>query len=403
MLAEQKEALEVAVAVISPGKETSLLYVFLLYITLLVFGCVIANSVKAAVLPEDRADALYHYFEGGGVDIQGPSILVRKSIKDTVSVSANYYVDNVSSASIDVVTTASAYTEQRVETSVGVDYLNDKTLMSLNYTQSDENDFSARSAHINITQDFFGDLTTLNLGFSKGWDTVGKRDEPEFSEETDRRNFRLGLSQIITKNSLLGISWETITDQGFLNNPYRSVRFLDSSVGSGFSFQDELYPSTRTSNALAIRGMYYLPYRASVKLELKHFSDTWGIGADTIEVGYVHPIGDEWILDFKLRHYQQDKADFYDDLFSRIDEQNFRARDKELSTFSSNSIGVGASYEKTLKGWKNFDKYSINLSLDHIRFEFDDFRDITVSAEPGTEPLYSFNANVIRFYLSLYY
>ena len=53
----------------------------------------LVNSItlNAAVLPEDRADALYHRFDGGGVVIDGPSILVRKSIKDTVSISAILY------------------------------------------------------------------------------------------------------------------------------------------------------------------------------------------------------------------------------------------------------------------------------------------------------------------------
>ena len=107
--------------------------------------------------------------------IDGPSILVRKSIADTVSVSANYYVDNVSAASIDVVTTASPYTEERTETSVGIDYLYDKTIMSLSYTTSSENDYEANTAFFAVSQDFFGDLTTLSLGYGVGWDTVGKR------------------------------------------------------------------------------------------------------------------------------------------------------------------------------------------------------------------------------------
>ncbi|MET1256043.1 DUF3570 domain-containing protein [Aliikangiella maris] len=356
-----------------------------------------------AVLPEDRADALYHYYDGGGVDIQGPSILVRKSIKDKVSISANYYIDNVSSASIDVVTTASPYTEKRVEKSVGVDYLYDKTVMSLNYTKSDENDFSARSAHFNVSQDFFGDLTTVNIGYSQGWDEVGKRDEPEFSEDTDRRHFRVGVSQILTRNSLINLSWETITDEGFLNNPYRAVRYLDPTVGAGYSYQDERYPSTRTSDAVALRGMYYLPYRASLKLELKQFSDTWGIEADTAEIAYVHPWKDNWIFDVKYRYYAQTHADFYSDLFSRIDAQNFLARDKELSTFSSNTFGIGATYTFELKEWDSLDRFSIHLFYDLIQFDYEDFRDLRAEVPVGEEPLYAYDANVIRFFFSMYY
>ena len=78
-----------------------------------------AGGALAGVLPEDRADVLYHYYDGGGVTIDGPSILARKSIGQHVSVYGNYYVDSVSSASIDVLTTASPYEEERVETSIG--------------------------------------------------------------------------------------------------------------------------------------------------------------------------------------------------------------------------------------------------------------------------------------------
>ena len=81
------------------------------------FGC----AGHAAVLPEDRVDAMYHSYDGGGLEVTGPSYLVRKGFKDKVSAWTNYYVASISSASIDVVTTASPYSEQRDEISVGVD------------------------------------------------------------------------------------------------------------------------------------------------------------------------------------------------------------------------------------------------------------------------------------------
>ena len=77
------------------------------------------SMLQGAVLPEDRADLLFHSYDGGGVSISGPSMLVRKSFASNFSASANYYVDKVSSASIDVVTTASPYTEERTQYSVG--------------------------------------------------------------------------------------------------------------------------------------------------------------------------------------------------------------------------------------------------------------------------------------------
>ena len=70
-------------------------------------------GVRAADLPENKAEALIHSYSGGGVDAYGPAFLVRKSIFDKVSLTGTYYVDAVSNASIDVVTTASPYKETR--------------------------------------------------------------------------------------------------------------------------------------------------------------------------------------------------------------------------------------------------------------------------------------------------
>lgn len=362
-----------------------------------------ALTLQAAVLPEDRSDILYHRFDGGGVVIDGPSILVRKSFQDTVSISANYYVDNVSSASIDVVTTASEYIEQRIESSMSVEYLRDKTILSVNYTQSDENDYSARSAGFNFTQDFFGDLTTISAGYSQGWDVVGKRGEEDFAEDVSRKQFRFGLTQVLTKNSLIGISWETVTDAGFLNNPYRSVRYLDPTTAVGYTYQSELYPETRTSDAFAIRGMYYLPYRAAIKAEARVFSDTWGITSKNAELSYTHPIGDHWIVDAKIRSYSQTKANFYSDLFESIDAQNFLARDKEMSTFGNDSGGLAVSYEKEIN-WGIIDRFSVNLSVDYIQFDFEDFRDLSIEGTTvGEEPFYTFDAIVTRFFFSIWY
>src|SRR5262245_1410672 len=124
------------------------------------------RMADAGVLPEDRADLLYHLYDGGGVTIQGPSLLVRKSFLEKFSVSGNFYMDMVSSASIDVVTTASPYDEQRTQWSLGVDTIRGKTTYSLNYTDSSESDYKAKTAYFGLSQDLFGDLTTVSLGFS---------------------------------------------------------------------------------------------------------------------------------------------------------------------------------------------------------------------------------------------
>jgi hypothetical protein len=355
----------------------------------------------AAVLPEERADVLYHRYEGGGMTIDGPSVLVRKSFKEKVSVSANYYVDQVSAASIDVVTAASPYTEERKEKGVGVDWLAGKAIYSLGYARSVENDYDAKTLSFGASQDFFGDLTTISLGYAQGDDTITKTGDPLFSADAKRRNFRFGLTQVLTRNWIAALSHELITDEGFLNNPYRSVRYR---VGSGYSFQAERYPNTRTSEASALRSAYYLPWKAAVHAEYRRFQDSWGIEAKDWALMLVQPFAQHFEVEFKLRQYEQTAADFYSDLFPFADAQNFLARDKEMSTFDADSYGVALSWEFLKRRWRLVDRFGLRVQVDRYAYDYKDFRDLRYSvSEAGTEPLYSFDATVSQVLFTVWY
>lgn len=355
----------------------------------------------AAVLADDRADLMYHYYDGGGVTIDGPSLLVRKKFAEKYAVNASYYVDMVSSASIDVITTASPYKEERTQYGVGFEYLRGKVTYTANFSNSSENDYNADTASLAISQDMFGDLTTVSLYFTRGWDDVSERGNATFSDKVDRRIYGVDVSQIATKNLILGLSFETITEEGFLNNPYRQVRFLDPDAALGYSYEKERYPRTRTGNALAIRGRWYLPYRAAIEGDYRFYTDTWDIRGHTAEVSYIHPLDDEWTFDVHYRFYTQNSADFYSDLYPRENFQNFLARDKELASMTSNTLGFGVAYAFKPGRIEFLSKASLNLRYDRIMFDYGDFRDLRVTGvPPGTEPLYSFDADVIRFFFS---
>jgi hypothetical protein len=382
------------------------------------FASAFLSTASAGVLPDDRADVLYHRYDGGGVTIHGPSVLVRKKMAEKYAVSANYYMDMVTSASIDVeVSGASEYKEERDQYSLGLEYLRGKTTYALNYTNSEEDDYQADTWSFGLSQDLFGDLTTISMGFARGNDIVRKRDtitdqvDPNFKEPVDRWTYSVGVSQILTKSLIVALNLEVITDEGYLNNPYRSYRYVNPSDDRLFALSTEIYPRTRTSNAIGLSGRYYLPWRAAAFGGYRFFTDTWGIGADTFELGYTHPWG-PWTFEASFRYYTQNHADFYADLFERKDQQNFLARDKELSTFDSQTLRLQASYEFARTGWRFVKKGTVNFIYDRMEFSYDDFRDARYSLLPaddpnfrpaGAEPLYEFGANVFQFFVSIWF
>jgi len=360
----------------------------------------------SGVLPEERLDTLYHYYDGGGIQIDGPSVLVRKSVGEKVSLSGSYYVDTISSASIDVVTTGASpngYSEERTQYGAGIDYLRGDTTLSMGWSTSEENDYEAETLNFAISQDVFGGLTTISMGYGSGSDQVGKINAPEFAEEVDRNAYRLGITQVVTRNLILGLSYEAVADEGFLNNPYRQVRYVDPGDPANWLTQSEVYPETRASNAVALRAKYHLPYRAAVSGEYRYFTDDWGIDAHTIEAGYVHPFRTRWLFDFRYRYYTQTAADFYSDLFPYANAQNYLARDKELSTFQSHGPRVGVTYTFLDRQGERPLKSTVNLFADYYMFSYDDFRDLRTDADPGTEPLYEFNASVFQLFVSLWF
>ena len=365
----------------------------------------LAGNVFAGVLPEDRADVLYHLYDGGGVEIDGPSILVRKKAGKSLSFVGNYYVDMVSSASIDVITTASPYTEERTQWSLGMDYLRGNTTMRVNYVSSEESDYDAETVSFSVSQDMFGDLTTLTLGYALGDDLVRRSDDPSFERKLDKQIYSVGLTQILTKNLISTLNFETITDEGFLNNPYRSVRYFDLSSAVGYSFEPELYPNTRTSNALGIRARYFLPYRAAIEGEYRFYTDTWDVEGHTASLTYIHPWGD-WTFTGKFRYHDQTGAHFYSDLFSRSEATNFRGRDKELSPLQSYTFKVQAAYEFLSddgNDWGFLKKGKVTASLNMLHVDYDDFSDLTALAPVGEEPLYALDADIFQVFFSFWY
>lgn len=377
--------------------------------------CLVGAPAIADVLPDDRADVLYHNYDGGGITIQGPSVLVRKKVGDSLSFSASYYEDLISSASIDVKLSASPYHETRKQEGFSVDYLHGKTIYTAGYIHSREPDYSSNTAYYSISQSMFGDLTTVTFGFRRGWDDVFRdvrvngviQNDPTFHRQADHRGYSLSVSQILTRNAILDLNFEAITDQGYLQSPYRKIRYFDPTVpGKQFTLADQIYPGTRTSTAASADLKYYLPFRAAVTGQYRFYNDTWGITGHTVEVDYTQPYR-HFIFDGSIRYYRQNHANFYSDLFPRADYSNFEARDRELAAFHSISLGFGAAYEFHVPYARWINKSSLNFHFNHLMIDYSDFRNALLAGDgvytAGTEPLYKLNANIYQVFVSIWF
>lgn len=345
-----------------------------------------SGSTRAGNLPEDNAEALIHSYVGGGVTATGPALLVRKKFADQFSVSASYYLDSVSNASIDVVTTASPYREKRNEVGFGADYIYRDSQLSLALSSSREPDYTANRIGFDISQETFGNMTTVSLGFTRGADQIGKHNSPEFSETATHWQYRLGITQILTPRWIMSANMEALSDDGFLASPYRIARVFGAAV-------PERTPSTRSGRAVKFRFIGDMGTRDAVHLDYRYYWDNWDIKAHTVELGYSRYLGEKILLDTSLRSYSQGATLFYSDNASS--ESLYISRNRQLSSF--NSAGLGATIAYTMSKVQGKYEVKLNAAYEYTRFKFKDFTDIRSGAP------YSYNANIFQLYVSATY
>lgn len=349
-------------------------------------GVFASGAARAATLPEDRAEAMFHVYKGGGVTATGPALLVRKSLADKVSLTGSLYVDQVSNASIDVVTTASPYKERRNDYGLALDYAVRDSMITLGVGASDEPDYSTRNLSLDIAQETFGGMTTVNLGFTRAADEVGKVGDPGFKDRATHWQYRVGVTQIVTPKWLASVNLEAISDTGFLGNTYRVARVFGAAV-------PERHPRTRSSRAIKFRAIGDMGQRDSVRAEYRYFWDNWDVKAHTVEAGYSRYLGESFLADAFVRYYTQSAALFYSD--NAQSETTYVSRNRQLSDFDNVVVGGKLTFD-----WKKrpglYD-LKANAGIELFNLKYKNFTDIR------TGGLYSLRAAVLQLYLTATY
>jgi hypothetical protein len=353
------------------------------------------SASRALTLPENRAEGMYHLYRGGGLTSQGPALLVRKSVSDRLSLSGSLYVDQVSNASIDVVTTASPYRERRNEYGVAADYLVRDALVSVGLARSDEPDYKTKSASIDVQQEIFGGMTNVSLGFSRAVDEVGRASDRVFFDRARHWQYRVGVTQILTPRWQASLNVEGISDTGYLGNAYRSARVFGAVV-------PERHPRTRSSRAIkvgAVGRVGWFPQegqgepRDAARVDYRYFWDTWDIRAHNVEAGYSRYLGTSFLADGFVRYYKQSKALFYSD--NAQADTLYLSRNRQLGTFDNLTVGGKLSYD-----WKNqpgvYD-LKANVGLELLNVNYRDYTDVR------TGDNYRLRAAVLSLYLTATY
>jgi hypothetical protein len=300
------------------------------------------------------------------------------TIEEQTKVGVVYAVDVWTSASIDIMTSASQVpvTEQRDELDVSVDQeLTDLTL-SLAYRYSVEPDYVSHGVSGGFSYDFADNNATLAVGFSASSDTVGRAGDPEFARDSGTAGGRLSFTQVLDRDTIVQGIYELSRVGGYQVSPYRFVAIAGNglctssvtSPGLGALCAPETSPSERLRHAIALELRRSLGDDLSAGGGYRFYLDDWGIVSHTLHADLSYLLEPETIFSARYRLYVQGPADHYQAHYDAP--QPFVTGDKELSTLSSHRLGLELEHVWNLDGGGTF---TGSVSLGGLYYSYSDF------------------------------
>jgi hypothetical protein len=275
--------------------------------------------------------------------ILSPTVRVAGEVLDA-TVETTYTVDAWTGASVDVVTAATGtITERRHEINVTGGYQLGPFALSSNYRFSTENDYVSHGVTIGTKVELGDKNTTIGVDALGTLDTVGRADDPQFARAQRSVGGRLTLAQILDRNTVAELGWQTMIVDGYQASPYRFVAIGD--VGTCDSMAPfcipEDVPERRTRNSLTLRLRRALGHDFSTGLDYRFYFDDWGIMSHALQPDLAWRLSDTQLVSLRYRYATQSEAFFYRPRYFDIaNTDGFVTRDRKLSALVGNEVGL---------------------------------------------------------------
>lgn len=191
-------------------------------------------------------------------------------------------------------------------------------------TVSKERDFLSLGAGYTWNRDFNQKRTTLSLGLSPEFDIISPNGGLPLSYSTNlaageidgRRSTKyvigglLGLTQVISRRTLMQWNYSPTYENGYLNDPYKLLSLVNAQ-GDPLSAIHERRPGSRLQHSFFWLTRYNFTGKDVFSLGLRYFADDWGIRSQTIDFTYRWQYHERRFLEPRVRYYHQTAADFF--------------------------------------------------------------------------------------------
>ncbi|HEX4334277.1 MAG TPA: DUF3570 domain-containing protein [Polyangiaceae bacterium] len=286
----------------------------------------------------------------------------------TWNIRAEYLVDVISAASVDVVSTASQHwNEVRQAGSLEATYKPHDVGIHASGAVSREPDYSSTAGGLDVFWDFAKQGHTVFLGYARDQDTIGRTGTPfsVFSRSLAQDSITAGVSLTLGPAAVLSMTGEAILERGDQSKPYRYIPMFSAEnaakIVKGDSIDDvnerrlqvrplEQLPLTRERYSLTARFGYRFAH-ATLRIDERLYTDTWLLHASTTEIRYIADLSRRWTVWPWFRFNAQTPVFFWNRAYvarfgadGKFDLPAYRTGDRELGPLSTFGLGAGANF-----------------------------------------------------------
>jgi hypothetical protein len=371
-----------------------------------VLSALFCCSLASAQSSFDATTTVF-YEKGGPLDmtVLNPAVKANAQIVEAFSLRAGWEADVVSGASVaivdapggssvDAVTSATTLEDFRQVARGGATLRSDVARLDIGYGYGFEKDYKSQSLALNAATDLFDRNTTLELGYSRGWDSVCDLSQPQAEKAVERQRmpssagcFKSGQGRIEQPLDLHMVqsawtqAWTPVFNtqlvlssqllHGFQANPYRAIWLGRAAV-------QEHHPRDRARYAVGLGARIWLkPIGGALQLSARGYRDTWAVLAGSAELAYERGLGQLLRVRVRGRYYQQSAAAFFSDDYALDPQGQYFTGDRELSAMRSwlGGLQIALTPAPNEKGkvLRVLDSFRFLLKADYLTYNFMDF------------------------------
>ena len=267
-------------------------------------------------------------------------------------------------------------------------------------------DFNQRnttlSAGIAIARDEFDPVGGTPLALSPMLD-VGDLGNRGGAESKDVVDVVLGVTQVISRNTVVQLNYSYSNSSGYLSDPYKVLSVVDGTSGEAIPrtppagvegpshrFLFEGRPEDRVKHSLYGQAKHFINGKV-LDVSYRYMTDDWDIDSHTLDLRLRWPLGGKRYLEPHVRYYTQSEADFY--TVSLVDGQPlpaFASNDYRLGNFDG--LTAGLKY-----GWTTRNDHDLSVRLELYQQRGDIAGDKLIGNQAGTVDYPDLDAVIAQF------